>query len=76
MTNSVSSKRRDCLRTSGATQENLFDRNGLWRVAIDPFVLTKLPMFVRQLGRQKLLFGNSIRTSRTQRTIRYVAGGL
>ena len=76
MTYSVSSKRRDCLFTSGATQENLFDRNGLWRVAIDPFDLIKLPMFVRKLERQKSLCGNSIRTSRTQWTIRYVAGGL
>ena len=76
MTNSVRSKTARLSFYVGETQENLFDRNGLWRVAIDPFVLTKLPMFVRQLGRQKLLFGNSIRTSRTQRTIRYVAGGL
>ncbi len=76
MTNSVTPKRRDFLFTSSATQERLSHRNGLWHVAIDPFVLAKLTMFVRKLGGQNLLCVNSIRTSRTQWTICYVAGAL
>ena len=46
MTNSVMRKRRDFLVTLGATQEHLSERNRPWHVAIDPFVLAKLPMFV------------------------------